>query len=183
MKKNQLTTTKTADLVLGRSKSLLKITQKILSNTSSNTLVDDSWMERLWKWADENIVSDSSSFPMSKNELLELTILQLRWNRLVDIPEELFYIKQLKILKLNNNNIASLPSGISDLENLEELYLNINNLIRLPNEIIQLKKLKVLNIKNNKYLDLSGRQIGWLESLIANGVTVKYDKYKFNLGE
>ncbi len=164
---------------LGLTHQLFDITNKILLEN----LNDIDWIHKLLGWGNKYITNDSSIFPKTENEVLESRKINLRWNRLVNIPEELCSLKQLKILELNNNNLTDLPIEIAQLEYLEELNLNINNLRKLPEEIIKLNNLKVLNIKNNKYLELSNKQVIWLESLVANGCTVKYDKYKFKLGE
>ncbi len=160
----------------------LAFTQTLL-DTTSQILSDDNWIQRLLDWSNKNIIQDKTLFPVDKNDFQKIIKINLRWNRLISIPAELCNLKQLKILELNNNNLTGLPKEIAKLEGLEELNLNINNLTTLPKEIIQLGKLKVLNIKNNKYLELSAEQIVWLEHLVANGCTVKYDKYKFNIGE
>jgi len=167
------------DYHIGLTHQLLNITNKILSESLNNT----TWIQKILDWGNKHITKDSAIFPTTENEVLKSRKISLRWNRLVNIPEELCSLKQLKILELNNNNLTDLPIEIAMLENLEELNLNINNLTKLPEGIVQLEKLKVLNIKNNKYLELSNRQISWLKNLVANGSTVKYDKYKFNLGE
>jgi len=52
--KNNLTTTKNTDLVLKKSKSMLNITNRILSGKTALTQIDESWIERLWAWADDN---------------------------------------------------------------------------------------------------------------------------------
>ena len=164
---------------IGLTKQLLDITNKILSENIDN----ENWIQKLLAWSDKSINNDNVIFPKIKDDILKITKINLRWNRLVNIPVELCNIKQLKVLELNNNNLTGLPKEITKLQNLEELNLNINNLTTLPKEIIQLKKLKVLNIKNNKYLELSVQQKEWLKELADNGCIIKYDKYKFNLGE
>jgi len=164
---------------LGLTQQLLDITNRILSENVN----DNTWMKKLLDWGNKHIDKDDALFPRTEDEIIESKSISLRWNRLVSIPAELFNLKQLKVLELNNNNLTDLPVEITRLENLEELNLNINNLTRLPEEIIKLEKLKVLNIKNNKYLELSNKQISWLERLVAQGCTVKYDKYKFNIEE
>ena len=146
-------------------------------------LVDDSWINRLLEWAENNIIQENSFFPKNKKELKSIKQINLRWNRLEKLPKELFCLEQINILNLANNKIIELPIEIGKLKNLEELNLNINNLQFLPKDIVQLKKLKKINIKNNKNLEITDEQIAWLKSLIDNECLVKYDKYKYNLGE
>ena len=164
---------------LGLTQQLLDITNRILSENVN----DNTWIKKLLDWGNKHVDKDNALFSRTEDEIIESKSISLRWNRLVNIPAELFNLKQLKVLELNNNNLTDLPVEIARLENLEELNLNINNLIKLPEEITKLEKLKVLNIKNNKYLELSNKQISWLEKLVAKGCAIKYDKYKFNLRE
>ena len=174
---NQLITiNQNAKLLLIKSKNLLDITRKILEKK------DDDWIPRLWEWADENIIQERTYFPKTESELLNISNLSLRWNRLKYLPKEFFNLIQLKVLELNNNTLETLPEEIGRLKYLEELNLNINSLKTLPKEIINLKKLEILNIKNNKYLELDSEQISWLKELKNNGCDVIYDNYKFNLG-
>lgn len=164
--------------VLNKTKKLLKITDEILTKKQ-----DSEWTNILLKWFSENIIQERTNYPKNEKELLEITKLSLRWNRLNMIPKELFNLVKIDILELNNNAIEILPKELGKLVNLKELNLNINSLRTLPKEIIEVKQLKVLNLKNNKYLELSTEQITWIEELKKNGCNVIYDKYKFKLGE
>lgn len=178
MDKQLVSLNSNSKVALNKAKSLINITNKILEKKTN-----DEWIETLLVWGKTNIIQERTYFPADKKELLEVKTLSLRWNRLKEVPKELFNLKQLEILDLNNNAIEYLPQNIEKLENLLELNLNINSLKNLPKEIVKLKNLKVLNIKNNKYLELSNEQISWLKELKDNGCNVVYDKYKFKLGE
>lgn len=177
MDKKLVSTNQSAKVALSKSKSLLNITNKILTNR------DDKWLDFLLDWADKNIIQEKTNFPKNKEELLKVKHISLRWNRLKSLPKEFFKLIQLEILELNNNALEILPKEIGNLKKLKQLNLNINSLKTLPKEIINLKRLEVLNIKNNKYLELDSEQIGWLIELKNNGCNIIYDKYKFNLGE
>ena len=113
MKKNQLTTTRSTDIILGRSKSLLKITKKILSNTSSNALVDESWMENLWEWADENEI-DEEILPRDKETLCEMTKLEIMYYKISTLPPEIGNLTNLKVLSLLDTEIVTLPPEIAE---------------------------------------------------------------------
>lgn len=177
MKKDLLRINQNSKLALNKAKSMIAITDKILLDKNND------WIDRLIIWGQNNIIQERTYFPKTKNELINITKLSLRWNRLKEIPKELFNLTELEILELNNNNLEILPAEISNLINLKELNLNINSLKTLPKEIIELKQLEVLNIKNNKYLELDSEQISWLKELKEKGCKVIYDQYKFNLGE
>ncbi len=66
----------------------------------------------------------------------------------VNIPQELFYLKNLTNLQLyTNNNITAVPKEIGNLTNLTDLYLNDNpNMVSIPKEISQLTKLTYLDL-------------------------------------
>jgi len=177
MTNNLITINESSKVALEKTKSLLNTTKKILKEK------DDEWLDILLDWAKENIIQEGTNFPKTKEELLEVRHVSIRWNRLKAVPKELFELKQIEILELNNNALEALPNELGNLSNLRELNLNINGLKTLPNEIIKLQKLKLLNIKNNKYLELSNEQISWLNELKQSGCNIFYDKYKFNLGE
>ena len=172
-----ITNKKDAKALLAKVHKQIEITKNVLKEKNK------AWMQTLLDWGHQHITQDSNIFPETCDNMLTTTKISLRWNRLTYIPKELWNMKQLQTLELNNNNLSNLSTGIANLENLCELNLNLNNLQKLPKEIIQLRRLKYLNIKNNKSLELSSRQVSWLKNLIANGCIVKYDKYKFNLGE
>lgn len=162
---------------LDRAKNLLTIKNKILEKKN------DEWLISLLKWATEHIIQERTFFPKSKEELLQIKYLSLRWNRLSNLPKELFNLSHLERLELNNNVLEILPNEISNLKDLKELNLNINSLRKLPKEIIKLKKLEILNIKNNKYLELDEEHLLWLKELKIKGCEIIHDNYKFNLGE
>ena len=172
---------------LERSKTQLSVTQNLLQKVkAAKALVkqeDDSWIDRLYVWADNNIIQDSTNFPKNKATLLNSKRISLRWNRLSTVPKELFNLYHLEVLELNNNSIESLPEGINKLVNLKELNLNVNKLRCLPKTIVELTELEVIKIKNNKHLELSEEQSDWLKELLKQGRTVIYDKYNFKLGE
>ena len=52
MKKNLLTIKQSTEVALSRANTLMDVADKILANQSTD-LVDESWMERLWQWADD----------------------------------------------------------------------------------------------------------------------------------
>ena len=103
MAKKLPTPTQNSKVVLNRARKLINITNKILSKKNSLTLQDDSWIYRLWKWADENNIPDLEwiedehfeeggywrGLPRDKEKLLSLTELDLRKNQLTELPKEI----------------------------------------------------------------------------------------------
>jgi Leucine-rich repeat (LRR) protein len=69
---------------------------------------------------------------------------------LVEIPEKIYELTNLKVLILSSNLLTTISSKISKLTKLEELYLHRNRIEELPNEIGELKKLEKLILSENK---------------------------------
>ncbi len=162
MRKNQLITTKSKDLILGRSKNLLKITQKILRSTTSNTLRDDSWIERLWEWADKYGIG--RILPRNKEDLTTLAELHLNSSQLTELPKEIGNLKNLTTLTLWDNQLTELPKEIGNLKNLTMLALWNNQLTELPKEIGKLTNLTRLTVSRNQLTELP-KEIGNLRNL------------------
>jgi Leucine-rich repeat (LRR) protein len=152
-------------------------------------LVDDGWIERLWKWGDENEISDYK-IPRNKEKLLNLTKLHLLENQLTELPKEIGNLSNLRELNLGNNQLTELPKEIGNLTNLTKLDLwnnqftelpkkiaNLSNLTRLslrdnqltelPKEITNLTNLTKLGLKDNPNLILTGEQKKWTRGLIS----------------
>ena len=69
--------------------------------------------------------------------------------RLLQLPDTMFTLKNLKIISVRGNRILKLSPQIGQLINLTHLDLFSNCLIYLPKEIGRLKNLIILNIANN----------------------------------
>jgi Leucine-rich repeat (LRR) protein len=97
-------------------------------------------------------------FIKSINELRRLDIrnyekvLKVELDRLdlLEIPEKIFELFNLKFLNLSSNLLTSVSGNISKLTKLEEIYLNKNKLTELPNEMGELKNLRKIILSNNK---------------------------------
>ena len=118
-----------ANLAIQKAKSLMNITDKILLNNNKMDLQDDSWIYRLWEWADdnyitdlewvENIIYDNGGYwqglPRNKEKLLNLSELNLNDCRLTEIPKEIVNLSKLTKLNLNNCQLSKLPKEIGYL--------------------------------------------------------------------
>jgi Leucine-rich repeat (LRR) protein len=60
--------------------------RKILTPPNTIAVVDNSWMERLWAWADENNI-DEKELPRDKSGVIHLQILDLNGNKLTELPK------------------------------------------------------------------------------------------------
>ncbi len=159
------------NLVLSKAKSLMTITNKILSNNQNN-LTDDSWVDRLWAWADENEISDYEwiegdevsywvGLPRDKNKLLELTELSL-YSLKTELSIELSHLIKLKKLDINFYSYTKLPKEIFNLKELTHLTFsqlhqyeaNKLRLIEVAKEIKNLTNLIELDISHNNIIKL-----------------------------
>ncbi|XP_067878223.1 peroxidasin homolog isoform X2 [Heterodontus francisci] len=98
----------------------------------------------------------------------QTTILDLRFNKIKDIPSGAFRrLKHLNTLLLNNNQIRRIPRGaFEDLENLKYLYLHFNQIESLePESFSHLPKLERLFLHNNRLSQILPRTFSQLESM------------------
>jgi Leucine-rich repeat (LRR) protein len=135
MKKNLPTIRQSTEVALSRANTLMDVADKILAKQSTD-LVDESWMERLWQWADDNDIDDKgttdrsiSSFPRDRERLVNLTRLNLEDSELTELPKEIGNLVNLKYIHLDNNALTELPEEITNLSNLRTLSLYGNPLV------------------------------------------------------
>ncbi len=158
MKKN-LSTKKNTKVVLSKSKSLLNIANKILAKSSSVTsnldqeLIDESWMDRLWNWADEQEIPEEI-LPRTQYDLLKLEELNLEEEleyKIVSIPKEIGYLSNLTFLSFITE--SDIPKEIGLLHNLESLSISVYRekelLVELPDGIENLTKLSRIFLSGN----------------------------------
>ncbi|XP_063043980.1 malignant fibrous histiocytoma-amplified sequence 1 homolog isoform X2 [Engraulis encrasicolus] len=89
------------------------------------------------------------------SQLTNLTELILSRNELVDFPEDIRDLHQLKTLYINQNNIKCIPLDVFPrLKHLQSLKLSTNRLAELPADMIQCQSLVYLNVSNNCLRDL-----------------------------
>ena len=139
MKKNLPTIRQSTEVALSRANTLMDMADKILAKQSTD-LVDEGWMERLWKWADDNDISDGV-LPRDRERLVNLTELNLYNNQLTELPKEITNLVNLTELGLSGNLLTELPKEITNLVNLTVLGLSNNQLTKLPKEIDNLVNL------------------------------------------
>ena len=135
-------TIKNVDTLLDRSKSMLLVTDKILSHKKALIEKNEPWMKKLWVWADRH---------------------HIHTNKLPRNPHKLF---QLKVLGLWGKELTQLPKEIAQLTNLRKLDLGDNQLTHLPKEITQLCNLELINLTNNPNLQLTKEQQLWVEGIL-----------------
>ncbi|CAA6658769.1 unnamed protein product [Spirodela intermedia] len=109
-------------------------------------------------------VSIVGPFPTAVTNLLDLTRLNLRWNKLQDvIPPEIGELKKLTHLQLSFNNFkGEIPRELANLPELRYLYLHENQFTgKVPPELGNLQFLRHMDVSNN-------RLTGTIRDLIRN---------------
>jgi adenylate cyclase len=104
-------------------------------------------LERLY--LGENQFADDSIHPLIV--LKELSVLNLSFNELQDIPPHFFRrMTQLEELYLSGNKLTTVPTeDLNRLTKLSVLFLNGNRLQTLPRELSLLRNLAVLDVGSN----------------------------------
>lgn len=92
------------------------------------------------------------------------TTLDLSNKNIIELPDEIGDLIDLKVLNLSYNNIVSIPDSICKLENLEELYLLRNQIQKLPANFCSFSKLKLLDVSYNPIVKFP-KNIGHCEQL------------------
>lgn len=93
-----------------------------------------------------------------------LRTLDLSFNRLQLIGDNIESYKNLKILKLSNNRLRMIANAIGRLEKLETLALDNNLLEYLPDRLSNLECLKTLTLSSNRFKQFP-KQVCGLKSL------------------
>ena len=84
-----------------------------------------------------------------------LTKLNLYMNYIGNFPPSILQLLNLKILNLSYNEIVKIPDEISNLINLEELILCKNRIDKFSEAITLLINLKILNVSGNRIKNIS----------------------------
>lgn len=95
---------------------------------------------------------------------LEVYRLELKKQKLKEIPEEVYQFKNLQYLDLSRNKLDTFPKQLATLSNLVVIVLNRNSINYLTESIGSFKNLMVLEASNN-YLWEIDKSIGDLRKL------------------
>ena len=98
------------------------------------------------------------------SKLNRLTVLNLSFNEIGDLPDTLGLVRGLQVLDLQKNKLQFLCQGVLALVHLKELYVGENELRAFPHEVKGLAELKVLDLANNQIVRV-GRTLGTLKGL------------------
>lgn len=103
------------------------------------------WVDKIFIWADNNNISNEI-IPRNKNDLLNLTNLDLSNLELTELPSEFSMLKYLRSLNLNNNDLKFLPTDL-----IKNIDINTNDRNSFDNGII-------LKIKGNENLTFTDEE-------------------------
>jgi len=88
--------------------------------------------------------------PESFGNLIYLSFLYLKWNRLTSLPNSFGQLTNLITLELNNNWLESLPNNIGNLSNMVFLDLGYNFITFVPESLCNMENLVYLYLFNNE---------------------------------
>ena len=91
----------------------------------------------------------SKKISFSVSQYLNITNINMGYNKLESLPIGICLLKNLENLDLHNNCLETLPSEFGLLTKLRKLDLEYNNLKSLPVELFKLTNLESLDVKNN----------------------------------
>ena len=148
MKKDLKITSENLKLALSKAKNLLNITNKILEKEN------DIWIERLWKWADDNNIDnyhyakDDPAFDENYYDYSEFVGRTLDSYSVLESRYIDYYYDTTSYYF--ETGVYGLSRNYKILEKTDILYLRDKNLIKLPEELFELRNLKTLDLGNNK---------------------------------
>jgi len=116
-----------------------------------------------------------TEIPVSIAQCVGLKRLTLCTNKLHTIPVEIYSIPGLNLLNLGGNYLEEIPPGISALANLKELVISNNRLTAISPDIYNLLQLQVLNLSWNdiSVLDANIGKMQKLAVLFLNGNRIR----------
>jgi Leucine-rich repeat (LRR) protein len=94
----------------------------------------------------------------------EVYRLELKKNKLTEIPKEVFSFKNLQYLDLSRNKLDTFPPELGRMSQLQVLILNRNHINYLTDDIGGLVHLKQLRVSNNFLWEVS-RKVSNLKEL------------------
>jgi len=179
MKKSLPVSKKDSQAIISKTKNMMGITKKILSDNLS--FHDDSWMQRLWDWADVNEIPDLDLFVWidierddgqidyeiySKSELPDDEIQSIKYEWWEGLPRDKKTLLHFKELYFTIKDIETgIPIELFNLINLEKLIIEsglnyfpypyrnntskVHTFLEIPKEIGKLKNLVELVLENN----------------------------------
>ncbi len=121
-------------------------------------LTNRAWVNldpRVWTFSISLVVLEISynhihEIPQQIGQLVLLKELRASFNKISSLPDSIGRLKRLRVLRLTSNRITKIPAEIGKLEQLEELSLNENLLESIPNSLALCPALRTLKLQNNR---------------------------------
>lgn len=105
--------------------------------------------------------------------LKELNDIQFsEYDRITELPEELFSLKKLTAITLSGENMTSQLERLAEIENLESITIRNTKAVELPLNFYTIKNLKILVLEDNKITELDEKiiELSRLETLRLVGI-------------
>ncbi|XP_052462846.1 uncharacterized protein LOC128020182 [Carassius gibelio] len=108
-----------------------------------------------------------------------LQYLNLSFNDLTQVPQEVCDLHQLQVLKMRNNPIEELPAQISKLHKLQTLVVSFCKITQLPEQLYSLPCLQYLDMSYNLLSSLSSdirhlRSSSGVHSVLTNSNVIPH---------
>jgi len=117
--------------------------------TITDTSTIEPWMTELWAWADKFDIS-VEELPRNKEDLLEITDLNISSNQLIYLPDSIGQLKNLEKLKISSSHLKQIPETIGQLTGLTQLTLNCESLEYFPDTFESWIQLRELTFTSDK---------------------------------
>lgn len=127
------------------------------------------WMDKIFIWADNNNISNEK-IPRNKNDLLNLTNLDLSNLELTELPSEFSMLKYLRSLNLNNNDLRFLPTDL-----IKNIDINTNDRNSFDHGIslrIAGNKNLTLTDEENKIIEKFKKETKYYKNSLLNYIEV-----------
>jgi Leucine-rich repeat (LRR) protein len=92
--------------------------------------------------------------------------LDLSGQKLKEVPEGVFQLKNLNALDLSNNKLKALPDRLQELRNMQDLRASRNKLTEVPKSLCRLTHLKRLDLSRNGLIGLP-KCVGAFKELVS----------------
>lgn len=92
--------------------------------------------------------------------------LDLSGQKLKDIPDDIYILKNLNALDLSGNRLKELPDRLGEFTHLQELRASRNKLLQLPTGLCRLVHLKRMDVSRNALIGLP-KCIGALTEMVS----------------